>query len=123
MLYFIRRKDGANERESSGTIVDRRGKSRHLPLSAIKLETLGRWKSPKSGAVYPSRWRIRIPDEGLDLLVSPLLPDQELATARSTGVVYWEGAVEGGGTSEGRKVACLGYVELTGYARGLGGLF
>jgi predicted secreted hydrolase len=123
MLYFIRRNDGANERESSGTIVDRRGKSRHLPLSAIKLETLSRWKSPKSSAVYPSRWRICIPDEGLDILVSPLLSDQELATARSTGVIYWEGAVEGVGTSEGRKATCLGYAELTGYARGLGGLF
>ena len=63
------------------------------------------------------------PDEGLDLLVSPLLPDQELVTPASTGVTYWEGAVEGRGTSGGRKVTCLGYVELTGYARGLGGLF
>ena len=66
---------------------------------------------------------IRIQDEGLDQLVSPLLPDQELVTTRSTGVTYWEGAVEGRGTSENRKVTCLGYVELTGYARGLGGLF
>ena len=55
--------------------------------------------------------------------MSPLLPDQELVTPASTGVTYWEGAVEGNGTSEDRKVTCLGYVELTGYAGGLGGLF
>jgi len=123
MLYFLRRNDGTVEPASSGTIVDRQGKARHLPLAAIKLEVLDRWKSPKSSAVYPSRWRIRIPDEGLDLLVLPLLSDQELATARSTGITYWEGAVGGRGTSEGRRAACLGYAELTGYAGGLGGLF
>lgn len=123
MLYFLRRRDGTVEPASSGTIVEATGSSRHLPLSVIKLETLDRWKSPKSGAVYPSRWRIRIPGESIDLLVSPLLPDQELSTPASTGVAYWEGAVEGRGTSECRRVACQGYVELTGYAGGLDGLF
>jgi predicted secreted hydrolase len=123
MLYFLRRSDGAIEPASSGTMVDRQGRSRHLSLSAVKIDVLDRWKSPHSGASYPSRWRIRIPDEGLDQLVSPLLPDQELVTTRSTGITYWEGAVEGRGTSESRKVTCLGYVELTGYARELGGLF
>ena len=88
MLYFLRRGNGAIEPASSGTIVDPWGRSRHLPLPAIRREVLDHWKSPRSGAVYPSRWRIRIPDEGLDLLVSPLLPDQELATAASTGVTY-----------------------------------
>ena len=123
MLYFLRRSDGTIEPASSGTMVDAAGRSRHLPLPAVKLDVLDHWKSPKSGALYPSRWRIRIPDEGIDQLVLPLLPDQELATTRSTGVTYWEGAVEGKGTSENRKVTCLGYVELTGYARELGELF
>jgi predicted secreted hydrolase len=123
MLYFLRRGNGTIEPASSGTMVETTGRSRHLPLPMIQREVLDHWKSTKSGASYPSRWRIRIPDEGLDLLVSPLLPDQELVTSGSTGVTYWEGAVEGRGTSENRKVTCLGYVELTGYARGLGGLF
>ena len=123
MLYFLRRGNGAIEPASSGTMVDRWGRSRHLPLPVIRRDVLDYWKSPHSGASYPSRWRIRIPDEGLDLLVSPLLSDQELVTPASTGVIYWEGAVEGRGTSGGHKVTCLGYVELTGYARGLGGLF
>jgi predicted secreted hydrolase len=122
MLYFLRRSDGTIEPESSGTMVETAGGSRHLPLPAIKQEVLDHWKSPHSGAVYPSRWRIRIPDEDLDLLVSPLLPDQELVTPASTGVTYWEGAVEGIGLSEERKVTCLGYVELTGYASPLSSL-
>ncbi|MDO9210630.1 MAG: lipocalin family protein [Deltaproteobacteria bacterium] len=52
-----------------------------------------------------------------------ILADQELNTGGSTGVIYWEGAVAGGGTSGGLKVSCEGYVELTGYAGSLGGLF
>jgi predicted secreted hydrolase len=52
-----------------------------------------------------------------------LIADQELDTKDSTGVTYWEGAVVGKGKSGGQEVACEGYVELTGYAGSLGGLF
>ncbi|OPY88570.1 MAG: flagellar motor protein MotB [Syntrophaceae bacterium PtaU1.Bin231] len=48
---------------------------------------------------------------------------QELITEGSTGVTYWEGAVDGKGTSAGRPVTCEGYVEMTGYAGSLGALF
>ncbi|MCA9480321.1 MAG: hypothetical protein KC545_08175, partial [Nitrospira sp.] len=34
----------------------------------------------------------------------------------STGVTYWEGAVDVTGTWQGRPVDGRGYVELTGYA-------
>jgi predicted secreted hydrolase len=123
MLYFLRRKDGTIEPASSGTVVDRTGRGRHVVQSMMGLRVLGYWKSQKTGAVYPSQWRITVPAEGLDLVVSPLLADQELVTPGSTGVTYWEGAVEGRGLSEGREATCLGYVELTGYAGQLGGLF
>ena len=39
------------------------------------------------------------------------MADQELVTAASTGVAYWEGSVTVEGSARGR-----GYVELTGYA-------
>ncbi|OPY69758.1 MAG: Hydroxyneurosporene synthase (CrtC) [Syntrophorhabdaceae bacterium PtaU1.Bin034] len=123
MIYLLRRTDGTVEPASSGTIVDRQGTSRHVTLSHIQLEVLDHWKSPRSNASYPTKWRIRVPSEGLDLLISPLLADQELTTEGSTGVTYWEGAVEGRGTSGGQKVTCEGYVEMTGYAGKLGGLF
>ena len=51
------------------------------------------------------------------------MADQELNTQDSTGVVYWEGAITGKGASKGQSVTCQGYVELTGYAGSLGGLF
>jgi hypothetical protein len=56
-------------------------------------------------------------------IISSLVSSQELLTEGSTGVIYWEGAVAGKGTSAGKPITCEGYVELTGYAGSLGGLF
>ncbi len=123
MVYFLRRKDGTIEQASSGTIVEKNGASRHLRLSDITVDILGQWKSPKSGGTYPARWRIRIPPAGIDLTISPYIPDQELITEGSTGVTYWEGAIGGSGTSMGQGVTSEGYVELTGYAGTIGGIF
>jgi len=119
MLYLLRRTDGSVETASSGTLVAVDGDAVHLPLGAFQVEVRNTWKSRRSGAVYPSRWRITVPAHGIALEIAPLLADQELVTAGSTGVVYWEGAVTGRGASG----PCRGYVELTGYAGALGGLF
>jgi predicted secreted hydrolase len=123
MLYFLRRNDGSIERASSGTIVYPDGAAHHLPLSAIHVDVLDLWKSPNSKAVYPGRWRVRIPTEHIDLTITPLLPDQELVTSATTAVTYWEGAVAGKGKSAGSTVTAEGYVEMTGYAGKLGGVF
>jgi predicted secreted hydrolase len=49
-----------------------------------------------------------------DLVLKPLMDDQELDSRPSTGTIYWEGAVRAfRGTSEVGK----GYLELTGYWR------
>ena len=54
---------------------------------------------------------------GLGQALDPLaVADQELDTAASTGVVYWEGACSVRGTRSGRPIAGRAYVELTGYA-------
>jgi predicted secreted hydrolase len=112
MLYRLRRRDGSADPSSSGTLIGPRGEARPLRLADFRLEDLERWKSPGSGARYPSRWRIRIPADGLDLEVRPLLADQEL----DVSFLYWEGAVEVTGTHQGRPVTGRGYVEMTGYA-------
>lgn len=121
MVYLLRRKDGSIEPSSSGTLVEPDGSGRHLSLDEIRVETTARWKSPRSGAEYPSRWRLLA--RGIDVTFDPLAPDQELSTEGSTGLVYWEGAVKGTGMSDGQRVSCRGYVELTGYAGPLGSLF
>jgi predicted secreted hydrolase len=123
MIYLLRLKDGSVEPASSGTLVEHDGTSRHLKLAEISVSVLDRWKSPRSGGEYPSRWRIQIPLAGIDLTVAPMVSDQELNTQNSTGITYWEGTVTGEGTSGGKAVSCDGYVELTGYAGSLGGIF
>jgi predicted secreted hydrolase len=123
MLYFLRKKDGTVEKESSGTLMEADGISRSLKLGEIAVEVLDTWTSPRSEGRYPSRWRIRIPAAGIDLTIAPLVAAQELITEGSTGVTYWEGAVDGKGSSAGRPAVCEGYVEMTGYAGSLGGLF
>jgi len=123
MIYHLRREDGSLDPASSGTLVEPEGIWRHLALQDFSVEVTGHWRSPKSGGLYPSRWRIRVPSLELEVELAPLMPDQELLAESSTGVIYWEGAVEGKGRSRGRQVTCEGYVELTGYAGSLAGTF
>lgn len=111
MFYRLRREDGTTDRFSAGTLVLPDGSSRSLGSDDVRIETLAHWRSPKSGARYPSRFRLLVPSEGLELAIDPLLADQELRTA----VRYWEGAVGVLGTTRGAPVAGDGYVELTGY--------
>ena len=123
MIYRLRRRDGSVANESSGTLVGADGSARHLARDEVAVEPGATWRSPRSGGRYPSRWRVIVPAAGIDLELAPLVPDQELQTGRSTGVTYWEGAVAGSGTSGNAPVSIEGYVELTGYAGGMGGLF
>jgi predicted secreted hydrolase len=123
MIYLLRRKDGSIQPESSGTLVEPDGTSIHLKLSDFSVSVLGQWESPRSGGIYPNKWRIRIPRQRIDLEISPLLPDQELNTKELTKITYWEGAVSGQGVSSAREILCEGYVELTGYTESLGGTF
>jgi predicted secreted hydrolase len=112
MLYRLRRTDGSADPASSGTVIGQDGGSRPLALADFQIEAAGEWRSPRSGARYPARWHLRVPGEGLDLDIRPLLADQEL----DVSFRYWEGAVEITGTHRGRPVQGAGYVELTGYA-------
>lgn len=116
MLYLMRHQDGSIDAYSSGTMVNADGTTKHLAVKDFKVEALERWKSPKSNANYPIKWRVTIAGEALELEVTPAFAEQELITNRSTRVTYWEGAVQIRGTVGGRLVAGNGYVEMTGYA-------
>ena len=112
MLYRLRRADDTADPASSGTLIAPDGGSRPLGLADFQLAGSGAWRSPRSGARYPERWRVRVPGEELDLDVRPLLADQEL----DVSFRYWEGAVAIEGTHHGKSVRGRGYVEMTGYA-------
>jgi predicted secreted hydrolase len=114
MLFQIRRGDGGVEPVSAGTLVQPDGSPRRLARDAFAVEVLEHWQSPHTGARYPSAWRVQVPSAGLDLRIHPVLRDQELRASFE----YWEGAVDVTGTATGR-----GYVELTGYATSLAGVF
>ncbi len=116
MLYLMRRKDGSVDPYSSGTLVNADGTTKHLKLSDYRVEVLDRWKSPKSEATYPMKWRVTIPGHEGELEIIPAFPEQELITNRSTRVTYWEGAVSIRGTIGNKPIAGRGYVEMTGYA-------
>jgi predicted secreted hydrolase len=116
MVYRLRRRDGTIAAASRGTLIAADGLPRDLDPDGTDVATLDHWTSPRGGTRYPARWRVRVPAVGLDLVVTPLLPDQELDLA----VRYWEGAVRVGGTAAGRPVGGAGYVELVGYDRAVG---
>jgi len=111
MFYALRDRNGAQDPCSAGTWVDARGDSRPLARSDVRIQVLGHW-TDRTGARYPSRWRLRAPALGLDVTVRPILADQELMTSPR----YWEGAVEVAGTRGGKPISGRGYVELVGYA-------
>ncbi len=120
MAFRLRKRDGSYERPF-GTLVPDRGHPVDLEGRRITISVKKTWTSRRTQAVYPSGWTIEIPSQNIRLTVSPLFQDQELVAARSTGITYWEGAVEVHGSHNGSPVQGKGYVELTGYAHTMAG--
>ncbi len=119
MLYFIHDASGATVSTYAG-YIDAGGKDHLLPTGALHTTTLDHWKSPVTGANYPSGWRLDINDPQVQasLTIMPQLKNQELVVYQSTGNSYWEGAVDIQGQSGGKTIQGEGYIELTGYAHG-----
>jgi predicted secreted hydrolase len=112
MVYTIKDQDGQVLKESQACFIDAQGKQQYLPLSDIKLEVRGQWRSPRTRADYPSGWRLIIPQWKVDLVISPTVADQEFTRGP---LPYWEGSCNVTGSHQGRA-----FVELVGYARGWG---
>ena len=117
MLYRMRGRDGRATAFSAGTFVSEKGDARPVAWRDVALGELSSWKSPRSGASYPSKWRIAVASLELDVTVEPLVPNQELVTEQSTGVIYWEGTCRVEGSRRGKPIGGRAYAELTGYAR------
>lgn len=96
MLYQLRRENGTPD----------------LDRDAFAVASQARWKSPHTTGVYPSRWRISIPGEGLDLEVVAEMANQENRSRIMPTMHYWEGAVQ---VRQNGQPVGRGYVELTGY--------
>ena len=116
MLFEIRRRDGQIDPRSSGTLVDRDGQATPIRFGEFALASSDVWRSPASGAEYPTAWTIDLPRLQLRLATRAAFAEQEMRTPESTGVTYWEGSINVTGTAEGKPVAGRGYLEMTGYA-------
>ena len=119
MVFQIRRADGSIDPFSSGTLIAPDGKPLNLNAKDFEVLVTDTWRSPGSGVEYPAGWTILIPGQDLELLVTPIMADQEMEVS----LIYWEGAVHVQGQNGGKPVEGKGYVELTGYGTSIEGEF
>jgi predicted secreted hydrolase len=112
MLFLLHFTDGHVD-ITGGSLVSPEGCAREF--TGFEVQATGEWVSPHTGTVYPQGWTLSVPDEGLELSITPVLADQELDSRATTLNVYWEGAVDVAGTHHGVATTGLGYVELAGY--------
>jgi predicted secreted hydrolase len=113
MAFRMRGKDGATV-WAGGTLRRADGSVRTFSPREIRFIARREWRSPRTGSAYPVAWRVEAGDLAVD--IEPLFDDQEHDSRASVGAIYWEGAVRA--RRAGRDVG-LGYLELTGYWRGL----
>ena len=111
MVFQIRDRQGG-KLWAHATWRDASGKITHYSQNQVSFTPQVRWRSPRTHAEYPVATLIATGPEQWQL--SPLQQDQELDSRRSSGAVYWEGAVT---VTRDGKPAGRGYLELTGYVR------
>ena len=95
---------GARGDYTSGTWIAADGRATPLAPGAFQAEPLER--VVVEGRQVPIRWRVTLPERGLDAEVSALNPQSWMGTS----FAYWEGPVRVTGSHKGR-----GYLEMTGY--------
>lgn len=111
MAFQIRAKDGS-KLWAHATLRERAGRTTQYGPDQVSFAPQRRWTSPRTGASYPVA--ILLGTGPTQWKLAPLQPDQELDSRRSTGAVYWEGAVK---LERDGQQAGLGYLELTGYVQ------
>ncbi len=88
---------------------------RQIVSTHVVMTPLGYWRSPRTHILYPSGWRVRAADVGLDLVVRPNVVDQEMADRFTPEQSYWEGSCRVGGRLRGTPISGQAYTELAGY--------
>ncbi|MDI5891140.1 lipocalin-like domain-containing protein [Halomonas rhizosphaerae] len=99
-------KAGGNYR--AGTWISPAGETRALTPGELELTPLA--TSTVAGRELPTRWRLQVPDQDLDLVIEAPHADRWMATT----VSYWEGEVIALDRESGETLG-EGYLEMTGY--------
>ncbi|HMO15771.1 MAG TPA: lipocalin family protein [Pirellulaceae bacterium] len=115
MMYLVRGKQGQLDGHQVVTLIDAHGTVETIPASSCKIIPSRFWTSPETKTEYPIAWDLQFPRWNAEFRIAACLPCQELDTDGSTGIVYWEGAVDVTGHFDSRSVLGRGYVELVGY--------
>jgi predicted secreted hydrolase len=89
---------------TSATWIAADGTTEALPDGAFAALPLSRHSV--AGKDLPVEWQVRLPEKGVDVVVTALNPNAWMATT----VPYWEGPVTISGSHGG-----IGYLEMTGY--------
>ena len=111
MLYAFRQAGQSEVVVADGTFVAADGTTTRINKGDCQVDVLETWRSPESGASYPSQWHVEIPKLDLTLEGQSLMPNQELNVSNT----YWEGAIAFDGKLSDVTVSAKGYVEMTGY--------
>ncbi len=118
MAFQIRGKDG-RQVWSHATLRDAAGKVTQYAAGQVRFTPQRYWTSAATNTRYPVATAMALTDgkgEPDMWNLQPLSDDQELDSRRSTGAIYWEGAVT---VQRNGKPAGRGYLELTGYNKAL----
>ena len=110
-LGWIRNKDGSLDSTWGGSLVEADGTSRRVLGEDFQATVLETWRSPRTNAEYPIKWKIVFPKDDMTLEITARIPDQEM----NLNQLYWEGATTINGTQAGKPLSGVGYLELTGY--------
>lgn len=103
-LMAFRLRDNKGDGFTSGTWISPNGKPETIPANDLKV--IPGEIAQVAGRAIPVRWRLVLPERGLDLSVKAI-NNQAWVASRFP---YWEGPVRAEGSESG-----LGYLEMTGY--------
>jgi predicted secreted hydrolase len=110
MLYYLQSPvTGAIVNKFGTRVVN--GRASSITDTQMDLQFLSTWRSPTSGYLYPSKWKVLLPEGSL--IITPQVADQEMVWPLHR--TYWEGTSAVTGTLNGAAITGRSYVEVNPY--------
>lgn len=112
-LFLLRRHraDGGGIPATAGVLIGADASAVALRPDEIELHPMEHWLSPVSGARYPVRWRLDIPEWHIHVELKSRWRDQE----GQGWTNFWGGSVAIRHAAPGTGTAGRGFMQLTGY--------